>query len=49
MESKIALATVLRNFRVKLNPKTQVPAEIDPMSFVTTFKGGVWLDIEKLN
>lgn len=48
MESKIGLATVLKNFRIKLNPMTKTPAEIDPSSFVTTFKGGVWLDLEKL-
>lgn len=48
MQSKIALACILRNFRVKLNPVTKTPLEVDPVSFITTIKGGVWLDFEKL-
>lgn len=48
MQTKVGLATILRNFRVKLNAKTKTPLEMDLKSFIPTAKGGMWLDLERL-
>lgn len=48
LQSKVGLATVLRNFRVTLSPKTKVPIEMEPNSVVPAIKGGLWLNLERL-
>lgn len=48
MQTKIGLATVLKNFRVTFNSKTKVPFEMDPNSLVPSVKGKLWLNLEKL-
>lgn len=48
MQSKMGLATVLKNFHVTLSPKTKYPLEMDPSSFVPSALGGLWLNLEKL-
>ncbi|KAJ8944237.1 hypothetical protein NQ314_009514 [Rhamnusium bicolor] len=48
MESKVGLTCLLRNFKVKLNRKTEMPLKMSPRAFVTTSQGGIWLDMEKL-
>ncbi|EFA02816.1 cytochrome P450 6A1 [Tribolium castaneum] len=49
LQSKVALTTFIRNYRVKLNEKTKIPLKIDKGSFTTRAEGGVWLNLEKLN
>nr|AGI03845.1 cytochrome P450 6BQ9 [Tribolium castaneum] len=49
MQSKVGLATILKNYKIKLNNKTEFPIKVDPKNFITTAKGGVWLDVEKLD
>lgn len=48
LEFKLALATILKNFRVKLNPRTPSPLKISPTSLVHTPEGGMWLDLERI-
>lgn len=48
VQSKIGLVTLLRNFRITLSSKTQVPLEMNFQAFVPSVKGGLWLNLEKL-
>lgn len=48
LQFKLALLTVLKNYRVKLNPKTESPLKINPTALIHSPDGGVWLDLEKL-
>lgn len=47
MEAKICLVTLLKNFEFSVNDKTKVPLEIG-LGFITTVKGGVWLNSKKI-
>lgn len=49
LEFKLALITILKDYRVKLNPKTDVPLKIKPSSLVHCSENGVWLDMEKIS
>lgn len=49
LQSKVGLATLLKNYKIKLSPKTKTPLELDKNTFVTTAEGGIWLDVESLN
>lgn len=49
MQSKIAIATILRNYKVTLNEKTSVPLEMEKLGIVTKAQGGIWLDITNIN
>lgn len=48
MQTKVGLVSILRNYRVKLNPKTQTPIKFDPKSGTPSVVGGLWLDVEKI-
>ncbi|KAI4456047.1 cytochrome p450 [Holotrichia oblita] len=48
MQVKICLITLLKNFEFSLNSQTKMPPELD-FGFITTAKGGVWLNCQKLN
>lgn len=48
MQARIGLATLLKDFRIRLSGKTMVPLELDPRKTVIGFKGGLWLHIEKV-
>lgn len=48
MQSKVGLTSILRKFKVTLNEKTEVPLKMNPRAIVTTTKGGIWLNLEKL-
>ncbi|XP_023174912.2 probable cytochrome P450 28a5 [Drosophila hydei] len=43
---KGALVEVLTKFNVRVNPKTRTDNEYEPTAFITTLKGGIWLDFE---
>lgn len=47
MQSKVGLASILRNHKVSLNKKTRVPLKMSPNSFIPTAEGGVWLNLTK--
>lgn len=44
-QSKVGIITVLRNHRVSVCEKTQIPFVTEPESFILTLKGGVQLKI----
>ncbi|XP_050488656.1 uncharacterized protein LOC126872590 [Bombus huntii] len=46
-QSKVGLATILRNHRVDVCEKTKIPFENDIHAFISTLKGGVYLKIAK--
>lgn len=47
-QSKAAVAEILRNFEVTVNPKTKEPLVLDPKSFSVLPIGGLWVDFEAL-
>ncbi|KRT80272.1 cytochrome P450 [Oryctes borbonicus] len=49
MQAKVGLASLIANFKFKLNPQTETPVKMDPKNFLTSALGGLWLDIEKIN
>ncbi|KRT80270.1 cytochrome P450 [Oryctes borbonicus] len=48
MQAKVGLASLIANFKFKLNPKTELPVKLDSKSFLTTILGGLWIDVEKI-
>ncbi|XP_063915591.1 probable cytochrome P450 6a14 [Zophobas morio] len=49
LQSKVGLATLLKNYKITLSKKTVLPLKLDKNSFVTTAAGGIWIDVEKLD
>ncbi|XP_072395907.1 cytochrome P450 6a2-like [Diabrotica undecimpunctata] len=47
VQSKCGLVTLLKNYRITLNEKTETPIKLVP-SFITGVQGGLWLNLEKL-
>ncbi|KAB0791870.1 hypothetical protein PPYR_03670 [Photinus pyralis] len=48
MQTKVALAVLLKNCKFALNSKTETPLKMDPRSFVLSTLGGVWLTATKV-
>lgn len=48
MQTKVGLASILRNYRVTLNKKTTIPLILDKNSLVTSIEGNLWLNLEKI-
>ncbi|XP_058459055.1 probable cytochrome P450 6a14 [Malaya genurostris] len=48
MQIRIGLAILLKHFRFTVSSKTVVPLQISPNDLVLSFKGGLWLKLEKL-
>ncbi|KAF2889517.1 hypothetical protein ILUMI_16656, partial [Ignelater luminosus] len=48
MQTKVALAILLKNYKFTLNSKTETPLAFDIKSIILSVKGGVWLNAEKL-
>ncbi|XP_065365375.1 cytochrome P450 3A24-like [Calliphora vicina] len=46
---KGALVEILRNYRIRVNPKTRKDNKLDPTYFALRLDGGIWLDFEKIN
>ena len=49
MQSKAAIAHLVKNFEITVNEKTQLPLMIDPKEFFNVKLGGVWLDFKRIN
>ena len=50
LQSKAALAAIVRNFEISVNEKTQDnPLIIDPKEFLNIKVGGLWLNFKPLN
>lgn len=48
MQSKVGLTSLLRNFRLTLNEKTQEPLKMKTNSLVLAAKGEIWLNVHKV-
>lgn len=48
LQTKIGLATVLRNYRVTLSDKTKLPIKFHPRLFIPTIEGDLWLNLERV-
>ncbi|KAF2897213.1 hypothetical protein ILUMI_08961 [Ignelater luminosus] len=49
MQTKVALAVLIKHYKFSLNSKTQQPLIFDPQNFVSAPLGGVWLNTEKIS
>ncbi|SPP88745.1 probable cytochrome P450 28a5 [Drosophila guanche] len=45
---KAAAVELITKYNVKVNPKTRKDNLYDPVSFITSLQGGIWLDLEAL-
>ncbi|XP_017068045.2 LOW QUALITY PROTEIN: probable cytochrome P450 28a5 [Drosophila eugracilis] len=45
---KAAAVELISKFNVKINPKTRKDNDYDPGLIITSLRGGIWLDLEKL-
>ena len=48
LQMKACLACLLRNYKLELSPRTQVPLKILPNYFMMEVVGGIWVYITKL-
>jgi hypothetical protein len=48
IQSKSAIAGIVKNFEISVNEKTQHPLEMDPKEFINIKKGGLWLDLKQI-
>ncbi|XP_076175478.1 putative cytochrome P450 28d1 [Ptiloglossa arizonensis] len=48
LQIKACVATLLRNYKLELSPKTQTPLQLSPYYFMTAAVGGVWVYISKI-
>lgn len=49
MQSKAAIAHLVKNFEITVNEKTKQPLTIDPKEFLNIKIGGIWLDFKPIN
>lgn len=45
----MGLAVLLRKYAFALNEKTILPVKFDPLSFVLSPAGGVWLNVKAVS
>ncbi|XP_063915602.1 probable cytochrome P450 6a23 [Zophobas morio] len=48
LQSKVGLATLLKNYKISLSSQTRLPLKLEAKAFITSAEGGIWLDVEKL-
>ncbi|KAB0791056.1 hypothetical protein PPYR_02856 [Photinus pyralis] len=48
MQTKVALAVMLTDYLFTLNQRTDVPLKMDSKSIITSAKGGVWLNVARV-
>ncbi|CAK9804505.1 Cytochrome P450 6j1 [Anthophora quadrimaculata] len=48
LQMKAALATMLRNYKIEISPKTKLPLKMSPYYFMTAPIGGIWVNLTKL-
>ncbi|KAL3280181.1 hypothetical protein HHI36_017681 [Cryptolaemus montrouzieri] len=49
MQTKVGLVALMLNYEITVSKKTREPLQYDPQSFVTSTKGGIWLDLKKIS
>ncbi|KAK9680000.1 Cytochrome P450 [Popillia japonica] len=48
MQGKVGLISIVRNFKITINPKTEIPVKLDPTKFFAGTRGGIWMDLERI-
>lgn len=48
VQSKAALAEVVNNFEISVNPHTKEPLVFEPANILLANTGGVWLNLKPL-
>ncbi|XP_013112917.1 probable cytochrome P450 28d1 [Stomoxys calcitrans] len=48
-QMKAALVHIIRNYNVRINPRTRKDLRFDPSYFLLRLDGGIWLDFDKIN
>ncbi|KAJ8926290.1 hypothetical protein NQ314_021349 [Rhamnusium bicolor] len=48
MQVQVGLASILKSFKVTLNPKTEVPIKMHTNSILAAPEGGVWINVSKI-
>jgi cytochrome P450 family 28 len=48
MQSKAAIAGIVKKFKISVNAKTPEKLIIDPIEFINVKKGGLWLDLQPI-
>ncbi|KAK4878620.1 hypothetical protein RN001_011126 [Aquatica leii] len=48
LQMKIALSTLLKNYKFSVNEQTQLPLKMNPRSFILSPMGSIWLDVESI-
>ncbi|OAD56723.1 Cytochrome P450 6B4 [Eufriesea mexicana] len=48
-QTKIGLISILRNYKVDVCKKTMIPYEFDPNTFLLAAKGGIYLNVSKVD
>ncbi|XP_017885068.1 cytochrome P450 3A19-like, partial [Ceratina calcarata] len=48
LQMKACLATLLKDYKIELSPKTKLPLKISPIFFISLPIGGMWVNISKL-
>jgi cytochrome P450 family 6 len=48
MQSKVGLASLLRNHNFTVNKKTMEPLKMKPNSFIFAVEGEIWLNAQKI-
>lgn len=47
-QTKAAIAEIVKNFNIKLNPRTRKDNLLHPTFFMGAVDGGIWLDFEEI-
>ena len=48
IQSKVAIATIIRNFELSVNSKTAEKLTLDPVELINVKIGGLWLDFKPI-
>jgi len=49
LQSKAAIAAIVRDYEITVNGKTSEKLIIDPKEFLNVKQGGLWLDFKHIN
>lgn len=47
MQTKVGLVTILKDYELSINKRTEVPIKFDPLSFFLSAEGNIYLDVVK--
>ncbi|CAH0549767.1 unnamed protein product [Brassicogethes aeneus] len=49
MEAKVGMAAILKNYNITLSKRTKVPIQLDPKSFISAPKDGIWIHAKRIS